>query len=72
MNIRLALAVAAALAAPAFAQVATINPPKQKIKWDDMDLGPFFTGTYKVKDTISNKGVAVAVGTAEGASLEVP
>ena len=65
MNIRLALAVAAALAAPAFAQVATINPPKQKIKWDDMDLGPFFTGTYKVKDTISNKGVAIAVGTAE-------
>ena len=69
MNIRIILAAAATLASPAFAQ--TPNPAKpfkqpiQKIKWDDMDLGPFFTGCYKVKDTTSFKGIAVSVGTPE-------
>ncbi len=65
MNIRITLAVIAALATPGFAQIATVNPPKQKIKWDDMDLGPFFSGCYRVKDATSFKGVAVAVGTKE-------
>lgn len=65
MNLRLALAAAAVLTLPATAQIATVKPPAQKIKWDDMDLGPFFTGTYKVKDVTSYKGIAVAVGTKE-------
>ena len=66
MNIRIILAAASVLASPAFSQVATIHPPeKGKIKWDDMDLGPFFSGCYQVKDATSYKGVAVAVGTAE-------
>ena len=37
--------------------------PALKIKWDDMDLGPFFSGCYKVGESTSFKGVAVAVGT---------
>ena len=65
MNVRLVSAVAAILTVSLHAQVATVNPPQQKIKWDDMDLGPFFTGSYKVKDSTSYKGLAVAVGTKE-------
>ena len=37
--------------------------PAIKIKWDDMHLGPFFSGCYKVGDSTSFKGLAVAVGT---------
>jgi hypothetical protein len=65
MNIRIILAATAVLSSPTFAQVATVKPPAQKIKWDEMDLGPFFSGTYKVKEATANKGVAVAVGTKE-------
>ncbi len=68
MNIRIALAAVAALTAPAFAQVATVKPdqdPKVKIKWDDMDLGPFFSGCYKLEKSTSTKGIAIAVGTKE-------
>lgn len=72
MNIRIILAAAAAISAPAFAQkpadpkpAQPYKQPVQKIKWDDMDLGPFFTGCYKVKDSTSFKGVAVSVGTPE-------
>ena len=68
MNIRLLSAVAAALALPHFSIAQKANtlpnsklapgekgPQKQpqKIKWDDMDLGPFFSGCYKVGDSIS-------------------
>ncbi len=63
MNLRIILAVAAALSAPAFAQVATVKANQAKLKWDEMDLGPFFSGCYKVKDTNSFKGFAVSVGT---------
>ena len=69
MNIHIILAAAATLAAPAFAQTPKpaqpYKQPVQKIKWDDMDLGPFFSGCYSVKNTTSFKGVAVAVGTPE-------
>src|SRR5688572_32686497 len=65
MNVRLVSAIAVALALPLYAQIATVRPPANKIKWDDMDLGPFFSGCYKVKDTTSFKGVALAVGTKE-------
>ena len=68
MNIRIVLAVTAALAAPAFSQIATVRPAadaKNRIKWDDMDLGPFFSGCYQVKNATSFKGIAVAVGTKE-------
>ena len=65
MNIRITLAVAA-LTLPLSAEVATTKPPqKGAIKWDSMDLGQFFSGTYKVANTTSYKGVAVAVGTHE-------
>ena len=78
MNLRLLSAVAAALALPHFSIAQKTNtlpnsqlapgekgPKKQpqKTKWDDMDLGPFFSGCYKVGDSISFKGIAVAVGT---------
>jgi hypothetical protein len=65
MNIRLTLAAAAALTLPLSAQIATVKPGNPKIKWDEMDLGPFFTGCYKVKDSTAYKGIAVAVGTKE-------
>ena len=73
MNLRFSLAVAAtaALALSASAQVATVNPPATKIKWDDMDLGPFFSGTYKLKDSTAYKGIAVAVGTKEAPATMV-
>jgi hypothetical protein len=65
MNVRLFSAVAAVIAVSAQAQVATIHPGTPKIKWDEMDLGPFFTGCSRVKDSTSFKGLAVAVGTKE-------
>ena len=71
MNTRLALAAAAALTLPLSAQVATVKPPAQKIKWDEMDLGPFFTGTYKMKDNTAFKGIAVSVGTKEAPAAMV-
>ena len=65
MNIRITLAVAA-LSLPLFAEVATTKPPqKGGIKWDSMDLGQFSSGCYKVGNSTSFKGVAVAVGTHE-------
>ena len=75
MNTRILTAVASALALPAFSiaqQSATLpkaqlapgeNQPQTKIKWDDMDLGPFFSGCYAVGESTSFKGIAVAVGT---------
>jgi len=62
MNLRLSLAALAALALPASAQ---------SIKWDSMDLGPFFSATYKLKDSTAYKGVAVAVGTKEAPATMV-
>ena len=77
MNSRLIAAVAAALVLPpvSSAQKSATVPQSQlapgeggakakvaKIKWDDMDLGPFFSGCYKVGDSFSFKGIAVAVG----------
>ena len=78
MNTRLlTVAIAAALSLPTIAIAQSEKPspaapeqkpkpkaaPPAKIKWDDMDLGPFFSGCYKVGDSISFKGIAVAVGT---------
>ena len=57
------LAILTALTLPLAAQVATTKQFNPKIKWDEMDLGPFFSGCYAVKNTTSFKGVAVAVGT---------
>jgi hypothetical protein len=65
MNVRFVFAIAAALVLPVSAQIATVRPPAPKLKWDDMDLGPFFSGCYRFKDTNSFKGVAIAVGTKE-------
>ncbi len=62
MNIRITLAIAA-LTLPLSAEVATTKP--QGLKWDSMDLGPFASGCYKVGNSTSFKGVAVAVGTHE-------
>jgi len=59
MTFRLLLALIL-LAAPAFAQ--NKGP---EIPWDKMDLGPFHSGCYQVRNTTSYKGVAVSVGTAE-------
>ncbi len=73
MNIRHIAILATTLTLPALslaqgepAAVKNATPGKKpaiKIKWDDMDLGPFFTGCYKVGDSTSFKGIAVAVGT---------
>ena len=38
------------------------NKPLPEIKWDKMDVGPFQTGTFKVKDQIIAKGIAIKVG----------
>lgn len=56
----LRLLAAAALVAPLslFAQ----NKPSGPIKWDTMDLGPFHSGTFKVKDQPTAKGIAIKVG----------
>ena len=47
--------------------VPTVGQTKAEpeIKWDKMDLGPFFSGTFKLKDTASIKGILIKVGTAE-------
>ncbi len=63
MNIRLLSAIAIALALPLSAQVASVKSQAQKIRWDEMDLGPFFSGCYEVGGTKSFKGVSIAVGT---------
>src|SRR5215207_5673698 len=45
---------------------ATTAPKKgPAIPWDVMDLGPFFSGTFKVKGQITAKGIAIKVGTKE-------
>ena len=36
--------------------------PTPEIKWDRADLGPFHTGTFKVKEQIVAKGIAIKVG----------
>jgi len=38
------------------------NKPAPGLKWDETDLGPFHTGTFKVKDQITAKGIAIKVG----------
>ncbi len=48
------------LASPLHAQ-----PPAIDLKWDRMDLGPYQAGTYKVRDQITAKGVAIKAGSAE-------
>ncbi len=63
MKLRLLTALALALTLPLSAQVASVKTQPQKIRWDEMDLGPFFSGCYDVNGTKSFKGVAVAVGT---------
>ena len=35
------------------------------LKWDVMDLGPFHSGTFKIRDQIVAKGIAIKVGAAE-------
>ena len=65
MRSRIVIAVTASLALPLSAQVASVNPQRPGIKWDSMDLGPFFSGSYRVGETVTCKGIAVAVGTKE-------
>ena len=56
----------AACATVALAQEKPAPPKKlPAIPWDAMDLGPFFSGTFKVKSQVIAKGIAVKVGTAE-------
>jgi glucose/arabinose dehydrogenase len=59
----------AAIAACATVTLAQEKPAPPKklpaIPWDAMDLGPFFSGTFKVKNQVVAKGIAVKVGTAE-------
>ncbi len=38
--------------------------PPAELRWDAMDLGPFQSGTFKVGDQITAKGIALKVGTA--------
>ncbi|MEA3212516.1 MAG: hypothetical protein QOE70_5573 [Chthoniobacter sp.] len=38
---------------------------KGGLPWDAMDLGPFHTGCFKVKEQIIAKGIAIKVGTKE-------
>ena len=41
------------------------DKPPQVLQWDKTDLGPFHTGTFKVKDQSTVKGIAIKVGTKE-------
>lgn len=66
------LALAASLAVAPFASAqdkpSTPAPAVKKpaaIPWDAMDLGPFFSGTFKVRDQVTAKGIAIKVGTKE-------
>ncbi|MES2569906.1 MAG: DUF6797 domain-containing protein, partial [Verrucomicrobiota bacterium] len=55
----LALLTLAFNALPAGAQN---NRPAPPLKWDTMDLGPFHSGTFKVNDQVTAKGIAIKVG----------
>jgi hypothetical protein len=64
MHIRLSLCLAlASLLAPL--PLAAQNQPPQVLQWDKTDLGPFHTGTFKVKEQRTVKGIAIKVGTNE-------
>jgi len=45
--------------------VVAIHAAEPPIKWDDTDLGPFQTGTFKLNDVASTKGISISVGTKE-------
>lgn len=52
---------------PVIGQDTKPAPPKPQpeLKWDKMDLAPFFSGTIKAKDHASLKGIVIQVGTTE-------
>ncbi|RYD81467.1 MAG: hypothetical protein EOP84_10965 [Verrucomicrobiaceae bacterium] len=56
-----AMILSVVIAPPAL--LAQAPKQAQKLKWDEMDLGPFHSGTYKVKDQVTAKGIAIKVGT---------
>ncbi len=45
--------------------LAQARKPRPELKWDMMDLGPFHTGTFKIKDQVTAKGIAIKVGSGE-------
>ncbi|MDB6172339.1 MAG: hypothetical protein JWL59_1650 [Chthoniobacteraceae bacterium] len=47
---------------------ATAQTNRPSLKWDSMDLGPFQSGTFKINDQATAKGIAIKVGTGQDAA----
>ncbi len=62
MNLTRPLAILTALIAP-------IALHAQELKWDKMDLGPFHTGCFKIRDQVTAKGIAIKMGGDAGATV---
>ncbi|MHA3775357.1 DUF6797 domain-containing protein [Verrucomicrobiota bacterium sgz303538] len=58
------IAILAGVIAP-LALLAQAPRQPQELKWDKMDLGPFHTGAFKIKDQVTAKGIAIKVGSGE-------
>lgn len=58
-----AVVLSAVIVPPAL--IAQAPKQTQELKWDKMDLGPFHTGTFKIKDQVTAKGIAIKVGAGE-------
>ncbi len=51
-----------------FALTIFHSPLLAQTRWDQMDLGPFHSGTFNVKDQPTAKGIAIKVGTKDDAA----